>query len=1375
MVGPDASVTYPLSGNLNPAGGTLCFWAKQIGWTGETDQYRYLVTLAGDDDWILLQTAGSDLAFLGGKRNSYGLTTTLIAGWPNDRWRYLVATWDNGRNRIYLDGKPATKPSAWPIAPANLGNGIRLGGQLFGRSTGGTALDELQIFPSSATEEQVKALYQAAIQSSPTLRAEDEFLSQQQKREPNNVAKTAFGAMVLPSSQSPSPDATIENVFDGNFDTRWLSAMGAFPNWIEVRWPQPVTLSKLVVNESFLHKSAQYRIDACRNGKWFPVLPPKANPRKAGEQIVETFAPVETTKIRYYLLAPEGDPKTACSSVLELQACSASETADLSWVQKPSWKSNWIWYPEDNVDDVVRYFRKHFQIGNPSSVPEAKLQIAADDTYEVYLNGKFVGNGGIPTDLYDVKSLLVAGDNVLAVKCHEFSIFEGLIAELALTRADGSVERIVTDKTWKSSNRDLSAPGQADEARWQEARLDDRDWKVCKEEGMPPNCLHHASQEYFDKGVKETFRQRSLQTTPAEIKPGMTVDIRFEMETDGKIQNDYAFVLRVGEKPVALHADYTVAATTFLPPKPTSQWAAGRKQMLTAKLHIPDWAPHGDFPIFLTPVGRGLEGVVGGASEGMVGRLKIKKFDAAPKAWPAEPPQTEVKYENGHPTLYVNGKVVPPFIMTEMFYPSYESIGEHAKTGIHVWRIYAQKGIVSRFNLNDKKAENEEFFAALDQEIECLLKVDPDACILVGTGFDVSQAWTDKYPDDATLLADGRRLQHSFSSRRWIEESLDDARELVKHLLSRKYSGHIIGLHTALGGETYYHGLNANTWDTKRENIIAGDYSPEHNRAFRLWLKEKYGNDVKAFQSAWKNDAVTFEIAKPDIQVLRKEDLLVFRDPARTRLPMDYWEFHSDVMAQRLIDFGKAVKEASGGRYLTGFWGLYGDGFNAAGATPGRLHHCAYAGLQKVLESPHIDYIALLHAYAKVRWGTPAIPISLTESIRRHKKMLLVEYDTRTFFTPLQFTDRTYSQQETLSVLKRNIATSTVRGDALWWVGFREGATGRLSMPWFAEDSIVETLREGRKIYSAAYRTDLASVSEVAVFMNNTDLYGLDLYRAPKLLGSLQYNSHINELPKLGAPYDLYHLDDIALSGMDRYKVYVFANAFTLNAPQRKRIQETACRPGKTVVWVYAPGFSDGLRLSVENIKRLTGFAVGVDAEHRVPEATIESGHRLTQALAPGYRIKPSDYQGTPGFPFEIGPIFHVQDSAAEVLGKYVHNGKTAIASKEINGATSVYLAIPCLNAALLRSICRAAGVHFYCDGDLLLDANRHLIAITATADGFDGVVALPAPNTVYDVFERRMIGKNLNRFQASVRPLTTALYYYGSESEVKKFAASLD
>lgn len=1363
LVGKDDYLAYSLKDNLDAVQGSLAFWAKPVGWSGNDEKFHYFVSMPGPQQWMMIQTVEGTAAFLGGSRTAFTRSGTSIADWRDGEWRQVVVTWKGDQGRLYLDGKPAP-PVTWPVVPTDLGDSLLVGGQLFGTAPGRTAIDELTIYGRALAPELVAELYRADVAASPVLAKTGTPTAPTMPRiEPTNLVKPELGAIVLPSSQSAAPEDAVENVFDANFDTKWVSASGTFPNWLEVRWPQPITAHALVIQEYRQTQTARYRIEAYQAGKWKEVVAPTPNAGPPGTPLRIEFAPLRTTRLRYTMLSPTGEAQKASSFVSELQVLGTSDQAQaLARMSPPAWGSQWIWYPEPDVSNVARFFRRHFSVADPAAVRQAWLQIGADDAYEVYLNGHKVGSGNIPTQLYEVTRWLQRGDNVLAVKSQEYDLFEGVIAELALNTAR-TTTRIVSDRSWKAFDHEVQG--------WQSNDFDDAAWKSAQERGIPPHS-QHPDQKYFNVTPKETFVLKGVRAAPLAARPGKQVHIEVQLAAPQGVQHDYAFVLRLGDAPLTQYGDFTVATKAFLPPTPTSRWKKGQAYSLALDVTLPEWAPDGEIPIFLTPVGRGVAAQVG-TSGSAVGRLRIQRFATAPKPWPATPPRAQVVERDGRPVLTVNGKVVPPYIQTVEGYSSYQAMGEYARTDNHLWRLWAQKGLHSPYVVDDPAKENAAFFPVVDQIITNLLKVDPNAYIIFGTQLTMPKAWTDKYPDDAALLANGERVQFSLSSRRWLARTQDDLRALVRHLQSQPYSGHVIGLHFDLAGETYYWGYTANAPGTPRDQLLLGDYSPEHLRAFRVWLRERYGDDVNALRAAWQDKTVNFETASPDLKVLQLEDVGNFRNPARTRMAFDYWEFHADVMAARVNDIARTIKAASGSKFITGFWGLYSNGFNAATGNPGKLQQVAYAGLQKVLRSPWVDYVANLQAYAHVRWGTPMVPTNLTGSIRAHGKLALVEYDMRTFFTPLVFSERTYSQAESLAVMQRDTAAAALHGDMLWWVGFGEGTQGRASVPWYDDDSLLDALRQNNRVYQATAGANSTSAAEVAVFVNNADVYGLDALTAHSVLSSAQYNPIYFEFPKLGAPSDFYELEDIARPEMARYKVFVFLNAYNVSPALRESIKARVRVAGKTAVWLYAPGFSDGKQLSTDLIRDLTGFSVAYDTQALTPVVTLDAKHALTQGLPADYTLQPRPWEHDSG-PFRIGPIFNVTDADATPLGHYTQGGKVACALKTVDGANSIYLAIPAIDAAFLRSICQFSGVHLYTAQPTYLDASHDFLTLTAQADGLEQTVKLPHAATVYDIFAHRVLARNATEFRAQIAPLKTGFYFVGDEAGVARLEKAL-
>ena len=115
----------------------------------------------------------------------------------------------------------------------------------------------------------------------------------------------------------------------------------------------------------------------------------------------------------------------------------------------------WIWASETSPtgSKPVCTFRKTFELAAlPTS---ATISITADNVYELYVNGTFVGgDGGVEAvywrsiERYDVGHLLVAGPNVVAVEARCLGGAAGLLAAVHVDEGDGTHRELVTGETW---------------------------------------------------------------------------------------------------------------------------------------------------------------------------------------------------------------------------------------------------------------------------------------------------------------------------------------------------------------------------------------------------------------------------------------------------------------------------------------------------------------------------------------------------------------------------------------------------------------------------------------------------------------------------------------------------------------------------------------------------------------------------------------------------------------------------------------------------------------------------------------------------------------------------------------------------------------
>ncbi len=137
------------------------------------------------------------------------------------------------------------------------------------------------------------------------------------------------------------------------------------------------------------------------------------------------------------------------------------------------WKAQWIWKGGKENEPGECCFRKTFRLETFSE--KAFIYITADNEYELYVNGKFVGRDKEwrNVERYNVGNFLRKGQNVIAVRCYNEDGPAGLLLQLEVN----GEPLIFTDATWKVGDR---ANG------WAKENFDDIGWEQAKTLGYPP-------------------------------------------------------------------------------------------------------------------------------------------------------------------------------------------------------------------------------------------------------------------------------------------------------------------------------------------------------------------------------------------------------------------------------------------------------------------------------------------------------------------------------------------------------------------------------------------------------------------------------------------------------------------------------------------------------------------------------------------------------------------------------------------------------------------------------------------------------------------------------------------------------------------------
>ncbi|MCU0961076.1 MAG: HEAT repeat domain-containing protein [Pirellulaceae bacterium] len=145
----------------------------------------------------------------------------------------------------------------------------------------------------------------------------------------------------------------------------------------------------------------------------------------------------------------------------------------LSCEPSPAKEADWIWSPAHAAGEVPEgsscCFRKTFLAETPIRV---QATIAADDEYELYVNGQQVGTGSAfrKFDEYNITPHVKAGRNTIAVLVtNRRGPTAALTLRVLLREREGGWTTHSTDETWRTSVEPQGA--------WQNVTFNDRDWE----------------------------------------------------------------------------------------------------------------------------------------------------------------------------------------------------------------------------------------------------------------------------------------------------------------------------------------------------------------------------------------------------------------------------------------------------------------------------------------------------------------------------------------------------------------------------------------------------------------------------------------------------------------------------------------------------------------------------------------------------------------------------------------------------------------------------------------------------------------------------------------------------------------------------------
>lgn len=1026
----------------------------------------------------------------------------------------------------------------------------------------------------------------------------------------------------------------------------------------------------------------------------------------------------------------EGEGTLSCESI-RITEGGGEDTKENEAVT--TWRGQWIWYYEDHykVTYSHRYFRTSFELD--SAPVGGSLQITADDSVTLYINGVKLTMDGYDdwesTSAVDnLADYLVEGKNTLAIDVYNRSSAAALLF-------DGYVE---TEKgTWIDLISDENVLSYMEEAEgWTNVEFDDSQWGKCRVIG--PVGTNPWSDIVFDASayVSEKINVVDYSFTE-ELIAGNVVTFTMTAIPEEDITRHIDFTGSIWVRNT-LNEVLKVNLTQIEGP-PTEEWKGGQEVTVKYTFSIPDYLPTAKYILQIS-----------------VNQIKITNYEIMNNKFTQAIRVTnetidnvtvaEFKDLNGTQALYINGKPVPN--MTYVL-PDYQSF-MNAQTdqylhdaGVCVTRVRTK--ITANGSENIWLGPGEYDFTEIDNRIYAALANHEDTYLMVQLMMDVPNWWKQANPDEMMVSSeeDGQKDNVSFASKKFADDALEANLALIEHMKQQPYYNRIIG--------AVLSALKTEEWLWYDLGQYAVDYSVTTQNAFREYLTDLYGTD-EALQEAWRDPNVTLATAQvPVLEDRMSEDYESLLTPDKNRSTLDFHDFMGYVNVKLLNRMTAAVTEAVEDRWVLGAYYGYVTNTYFYGNSNGTMH----IGVEHALEDENLDFFAAPIIYNERYDGESGGYMKMIDSIQAHGKAVMIENDNRfcsyvdlsgNFFTR-DAVGPTYNVWDSVSQMERDFASQITTQVGQWW--FNMWGTFFLNEQF---SHSIEGMYNEVKINMARpsnYRSEICYIIDEDMFTylayNSFDSNYEFLY--PLLMEQRM------ELAKVGATYDMYYMSDLAKGIIPDYKIYMLLAPVEMDAAEREAVEKYLKNNGKTVIWQYISGASDRNTFSAENMTDAIGMEVKLISNTRIMQGQFGNANN---AIIKGME---NQYYGFNSGKNAVSPVAIVTDEDAIVLGTIAATGEAAFAIKDMGDWTSIYSAVPCIPATVLRNILEMNGVHTYCDDpNSVIFASDKYVGINC-AYGGEKTIHLPGNYSVYEVYTKTVISMETDTIVIDMEDNSTRLF----------------
>lgn len=532
----------------------------------------------------------------------------------------------------------------------------------------------------------------------------------------------------------------------------------------------------------------------------------------------------------------------------------------------------------------------------------------------------------------------------------------------------------------------------------------------------------------------------------------------------------------------------------------------------------------------------------------------------------------------------------------------------------------------------------------LDAQMEELVKYGPEGRFLCMIDLNtpywaIRQYGMDSYDFCSHFACDEIWFKNTM---RWMDDFITYAEE--------KYGDRIFAYILSGGGTS--------EWYEFRRAVV----TPQKVQGWKKWRAEQgrptdewYPNDDKLTKASFENTVY---------------------DPQTEQDKLDYWHFHSETIADAVIRYAEHARGIlPEGKQIGVFFGYFF-------VSNPDLQSFGHLGFEKVAASPYIDFMIAPGSYSNraVGEGTGSQTLFGTAMLNGKRFLHEIDYRPHGYFMGMS---PWRSTEDDVAGNVREACFAIINHGNLWWFDMWGG--------FYKEKPVLDAIARMHEIFERFKDDNSASVSQVLYLADPESAMGVNEEANERTTEVFR-----NRMAKMGLPFDAYCLEDVSRLDLSQYKVIMLPTTVTISPEKEALLKKYVCKDGRTIVWAYAPGLSDGSGLSVERVR---------------------------------------DWAGVP--------------FRTEGISKTRMDGWTSVYAYDENLYTS----------EMLKEICLEAGAHEYIEGTVPVFANERLLCIHCKEGGTKTVRLPRKAKTVTELISGRQVARHAKEFEYGFSSPDTRLF----------------